>query len=174
MSRRSEAIMLWRVERLGPRGDGPGQRSAENADPLGALLVESGVVAEVEIDRALAAQKDGGGQLGEILLQRGLISRPLLDRTLARQAGVVLEAEHGFGSGLRALIERRHLEKAGVHTQPVDLDGALREAVGPEALLPPKERRCRDRRTQPDRRTAGGREQVVYLPGRDGEPLPGG
>jgi hypothetical protein len=37
-----------------------------------------------------------------------VICRPELDRAIAGQSGVDLAEEAGFGSGLRAAIERRH------------------------------------------------------------------
>jgi hypothetical protein len=130
-----------------PRADG-------HAEPLGALLVERGVLGSAELDQALAAQEERGGKLGEILLDRGLVSRPLLDRALARQDGVVLETEGGFGSGLRNLIERRHLERAGVRIDAIDPDqfGGLDVDAPPQSA----ERRRRERRRGPDRR--GGAE----------------
>jgi hypothetical protein len=37
-----------------------------------------------------------------------VICRPELDRAIAGQTGLDLDEEAGFGSGLRAAIERRH------------------------------------------------------------------
>jgi hypothetical protein len=75
------------------------------------MLVEQGALSETDMTQALAVQEEGGKRLGEILLERDVISRPLLARALAEQSGVQLVEEPGFGSGLRALIERRHEEK---------------------------------------------------------------
>ena len=75
---------------------------------LGTVLVTQGVVESGEVDEALLAQAECGRQLGEILLDRGVICRPELDRAIAGQSGVDLDEEAGFGSGLRAAIERRH------------------------------------------------------------------
>jgi len=80
--------------------------------PLGSLLSEQGAVKENEVEKALAHQERSGGRLGEILLGWGFVSRPLLTRVLAEQHGVWLEEETGFGTGLRAEIERRHRERA--------------------------------------------------------------
>ena len=82
--------------------------------PLGSLLREQGVVKEEEVEEALAHQERSGGRLGEILLGWGFVSRPLLTRVLAEQRGVWLEEETGFGTGLRAEIERRHRERSSV------------------------------------------------------------
>jgi hypothetical protein len=75
---------------------------------LGVVLVAQGVVRLRDVDEALMAQRETGQRLGEALLERGLICRPELDRALAYQAGSELAEESGFGSGLRAAIERRH------------------------------------------------------------------
>jgi hypothetical protein len=82
--------------------------------PLGSLLTEQGAVRGKEIEEALAYQERWGGRLGEILLGWGFVSRPLLARVLAEQGGVSLEQETGFGTGLRAEIERRHRERLSV------------------------------------------------------------
>jgi hypothetical protein len=128
--------------------------STGNAERLGMLLVERGALAPGEIERALADQEQHGGKLGEILLERGLISRPLLTRVLAQQAGVELEAERGFGSGLRELIERRQLEKSRVRLLPVEPEKAQDPTVGVDVRPRPTERRFAERRAQPDRRRA--------------------
>jgi hypothetical protein len=91
--------------------------------PLGLLLREQGLVNQGEVVEALAYQERSGGRLGEILLGWGIVSRPLLARVLAEQRGVWLEEETGFGTGLRAAIERRHRERSsvrlGVSAMPV-------------------------------------------------------
>lgn len=86
-------------------------RAAQPWQPLGRLLVEKGLLSEAELEAALAEQPRSGRRLGEILLEHGWICRPSLTRALAEQSGVELEEEHGFGTGLRAEIERRHLRK---------------------------------------------------------------
>jgi hypothetical protein len=75
---------------------------------LGKMLVELGVLNDDDVEVALRAQLETGEQLGEILVQLGLLCRPELVRTLAYQSGVELEEQRGFGTGLRAEIERRH------------------------------------------------------------------
>jgi len=81
---------------------------------LGTLLVEHGVVSEAEVERALIEQAEIGGRLGELLVARGALSRPSLARAVAAQSGVLLETEAGFGTGLRGLIEHRHLQRSGL------------------------------------------------------------
>ena len=75
---------------------------------LGTVLVTQGIVESDELNEALMDQAENGKQLGEILLERGAICRPELDRAIAGQEGLDLDEEIGFGSGLRAEIERRH------------------------------------------------------------------
>lgn len=75
---------------------------------LGSVLVTQGVVENGELDEALLDQAESGKQLGQILVDRGVICRPELDRAIAGQSGLDLDEEAGFGSGLRAAIERRH------------------------------------------------------------------
>jgi hypothetical protein len=75
---------------------------------LGAVLVAQGAVDGGALDQALRAQAQTGERLGEFLVRLGLICRPELDRAMAEQGGSQLEEESGFGTGLRAAIERRH------------------------------------------------------------------
>jgi hypothetical protein len=75
---------------------------------LGTVLVAQGAVDGGVLDGALTAQAETGERLGEFLVRLGLICKPELDRALARQDGAELEEEGGFGTGLRAAIERRH------------------------------------------------------------------
>jgi hypothetical protein len=88
---------------------------------LGWLLREQGAVKEEELEQALAHQQCSGESLGEILLGWGFVSRPLLTRVLAEQRGVWLEEETGFGTGLRAEIERRHRERARLRLGPASV-----------------------------------------------------
>jgi hypothetical protein len=78
------------------------------ADPgrrrLGALLVEAGLVSEHDLVEALAEQERSGRRLGEVLVGRGLVSGPAVANALAEQHGSFLKTEHGFGTGLRAVI----------------------------------------------------------------------
>ena len=60
--------------------------------PLGALLVEEGLLAQPELESALAEQQRMGGLLGQILVRRGAVSGGALARVLARQHGVDLRS----------------------------------------------------------------------------------
>ena len=81
---------------------------------LGAVLLGQGALLNDDLERALTAQAESGDRLGEILIELDLLSRPALDRAVAFQAGVVLEHEGGYGTGLRAEIERRHRGRRGL------------------------------------------------------------
>jgi hypothetical protein len=78
---------------------------------LGSVLVEQGVVERDDVEEAVEAQSGSGERLGEVLVGRGLICRAELDRAIATQSGLELDEEAGFGSGLRAAIERRHRDR---------------------------------------------------------------
>ena len=76
--------------------------------PLGRLLVEQGLLTEDELERALEHQESTGRRLGETLVELGFVSHMALSRALAEQYGIEPKAETGFGTGLRAELERRH------------------------------------------------------------------
>jgi hypothetical protein len=89
---------------------------------LGALLLEQNSVREDDLELALRAQAKNGERLGEILVELDLLCRPALDRAVASQSGAELEEERGFGTGLRAELERRHNGRRGL---PADAGGNL-------------------------------------------------
>ena|GEM_PF-4099515 len=70
--------------------------------------MEKGLLTAEELEDALAAQQTTGKRLGQILVDRGHLSGPTLTNALAEQYGIELKTEEGFGTGLRAEIERRH------------------------------------------------------------------
>jgi Type II secretion system (T2SS), protein E, N-terminal domain len=55
---------------------------------LGSLLVEKGLITDVQLDEALAYRRLNGGLLGETLVRLGFVFEDDLARTLAEQAGV--------------------------------------------------------------------------------------
>ena len=87
--------------------------------PLGRLLVEQGLLSEDELERALEHQATTGRRLGETLVDLEFVSHPALSRALAEQYGIELKSETGFGTGLRAEIERRHEQGRDQETAPV-------------------------------------------------------
>jgi hypothetical protein len=76
--------------------------------PLGRLLVEQGLLSEVELERALEEQASTGRRLGETLVELGFVSHAALSHALTEQYGIEPKSETGFGTGLRAGIERRN------------------------------------------------------------------
>jgi type IV pilus assembly protein PilB len=56
--------------------------------PLGALLIDEGLLTEAQLDAALTEQSRSGKPLGRLLIEHGTISETELVRTLARQVGL--------------------------------------------------------------------------------------
>jgi len=56
--------------------------------PLGALLIEEGLLTDAQLDAALIEQAKSGKPLGRLLIEQGTISEAELVRTLARQVGL--------------------------------------------------------------------------------------
>jgi uncharacterized coiled-coil DUF342 family protein len=86
--------------------------------PLGRLLVEQGLLTNDELERALAQQQTTGKRLGETIVELGFVSGPDLASALATQYGLELTVETGFGTGLRAQIQRRHENDRGMPGRP--------------------------------------------------------
>ena len=63
--------------------------------PLGTLLVEEGLLAKSDLERALSEQRQTGRLLGQILVLDGAVSATALARVLARQHGVELRRTDG-------------------------------------------------------------------------------
>ena len=120
--------------------------------PLGRLLVEQGLLTDQELEFALAKQQTTGRRLGETIVECGFVSSPELSNALAAQYGIELIPETGFGTGLRAQIQRRHESDRGRPTlasvpdpddeqveAPTRSEEPMLELVEPEAP-PPGER----------------------------------
>jgi peptidoglycan hydrolase CwlO-like protein len=86
--------------------------------PLGRLLVEQGLLTDDELERALVLQQATGKRLGETIVELGFVSGPDLASALATQYGIELTMETGFGTGLRAQIQRRHENDRGMPGPP--------------------------------------------------------
>jgi peptidoglycan hydrolase CwlO-like protein len=86
--------------------------------PLGRLLVEQGLLTDDELERALVLQQATGKRLGETIVELGFVSGPDLASALATQYGIELTVETGFGTGLRAQIQRRHENDRGIPGPP--------------------------------------------------------
>jgi hypothetical protein len=61
--------------------------------PLGELLVEEGLISELQLELALAEQRERGGRLGEIIFRLSWIPEVPLMRVLAAQHGIDLSLE---------------------------------------------------------------------------------
>lgn len=75
--------------------------------PLGELLVERGLLTTGQLDDALDEQARTGERLGAILVARKAVAGAVLTALLAEQAGVALETQGGFGSGLFSKLARQ-------------------------------------------------------------------
>jgi hypothetical protein len=63
--------------------------------PLGALLVDKGLLTEAQLDAALTEQRRSGRLVGQILVESGVLSALSLARTLTEQHGVELQPPAG-------------------------------------------------------------------------------
>lgn len=75
--------------------------------PLGELLIERGLLTPAQLDDALDEQAHTGERLGAILVARKAVAGAVLTAVLAEQAGVELETQGGFGSGLFSKLARQ-------------------------------------------------------------------
>jgi hypothetical protein len=101
--------------------------------PLGRLLVEQGLLGEAELEHALTEQESTGRRLGETLIELGFVSHAALSQALAEQYGFEPKTETGFGTGLRAELERREAAQPAPEALP-----ALRLLPGPEETPEPE------------------------------------
>jgi hypothetical protein len=69
--------------------------------PLGRLLVDAGLLSEVELEQALAEQQRSRRPLGEIMVERGFVSGGAVANALASQHGGLLRTEYGVATGLK-------------------------------------------------------------------------
>jgi len=74
--------------------------------PLGALLVEKGLLTSAELDGALAEQRRSGRLVGEILVESGYLSAFSVAQALTEQHGVELQVS-GSSDAFTATEERR-------------------------------------------------------------------
>jgi hypothetical protein len=90
--------------------------------PLGALLLEKGLLTEPELDAALAEQRRTGRLVGQILVESGSLSAFALAQALTEQHGVELQTQADLGADARQhaswrplgrlLVEEGYLTKA--------------------------------------------------------------
>ena len=80
---------------------------------MGELLVLRGLLDEDDVACALRDQRDRYRPLGQILVAEGTISPLELESTLAEQESRAFAREDGYGTGLRAAIERSYDRRHG-------------------------------------------------------------
>lgn len=84
----------------GEAGGAGEEDGGEGWKPLGRLLVQRGLIGEVQLKQALAEQHGSGRRLGEILVDRGWVSAPALASVVIAQHGLRLDAETVLTAGL--------------------------------------------------------------------------
>jgi hypothetical protein len=89
-----------------PPDDGEGSRAgrAANWKPLGTLLVEKGLITDVQLKQALALQSEGAGFLGEILVDKGWLAASDLVLALAAQLGLDFDVKRTASAGDEPMI----------------------------------------------------------------------
>jgi hypothetical protein len=108
--------------------------------PLGALLVERGLMTGAELDRALVEQRGSGRLLGQVLIRRGYVTGGQLVRALAEQHGVgfapdtALEASSSDDPRPWRPLGRVLLEKGYLSREEL-ADVLAEQAEHPERLL---------------------------------------
>ena len=80
--------------------------------PLGAILVDRGLLSGDELQGALREQRRSGRLLGKILVEAGLVSAFSLTRALSEQHGVQLKTN--------GTAEPRVVDVSAQQTQPAD------------------------------------------------------
>jgi hypothetical protein len=93
---KAEAVATVPAESAPSRGS--------NWKPLGTLLVEKGMVSDVQLKQALAEQNESGGFLGEILVDKGWLTAADLVFALAAQLGLEFDVKRAAGPAGEAAI----------------------------------------------------------------------
>ncbi len=63
---------------------------------IGAILLESGLITEIQLNEALAQQRKTGTKLGEILVKKGWITREEIEKGLNQQKGIAFFNLSGY------------------------------------------------------------------------------
>jgi len=103
----------------------PGPAGGGTAEPIGALLIERGIITQEQLAAALAEQRQTGGKTFEILIQSGVLSKDDLHAVLSRQPGIAAIDLSRFSVN-RELLELIPKELAVDHlVLPIDRLGKL-------------------------------------------------
>ena len=87
-------------------------------------MVEEGLLADEELEHALAEQSRTGRPLGKILVELGYVSSGAVANALAEQHGGLLKTEFGISAGLQ-----RHHEEVAPEPDPAGQALALIEEL---------------------------------------------
>jgi len=89
---------------------------------LGELLIQSGVIDQPQLEKAIGVQRQEGGRLGEVLIKMGILKEEQLITTLSKQLGIPYFA---LGTGMLKPAADQGLDKLISH------DFAIRNIVLP-------------------------------------------
>jgi hypothetical protein len=86
------AVAKQKAGESGAAGQGKRRDRSGDWKPLGALLMDKGLITDIQLKQALAVQREGGGFLGEILVDNGWLAVSDLVLALAAQLGLDTDA----------------------------------------------------------------------------------
>jgi hypothetical protein len=86
---------------LDPTQNHVGPTNEDSHVPLGRLLVDAGLLAAEDLERALAEQLATGKPLGRVLVDSGYVAPTSVAMALADQHGGLLKTEYGYATGRR-------------------------------------------------------------------------
>ncbi len=111
--------------------------------PLGAILVERGVLTQEQLAAALAEQERSGEQLGAIVVRLGFTVPPMIGQGLATQHGGLLKTEYGYAVGFGGGTTAPHADPPPVSPEPTEDEPSARlrlvsaaRATPPDASAP--------------------------------------
>ena len=90
---------MWPLRSLMAAAPDNGMLRPSGPAPLGAILVQRGVLTEEQLAFALDEQKRTGEQIGEVIVRLGLALAPSVAQALATQHGSPLKTEYGYAVG---------------------------------------------------------------------------
>ena len=94
--------------------------------PLGAILVERGVLTQEQLAAALAEQERSGEQLGAIVVRLGFTVPPMIGQGLATQHGGLLKTEYGYAVGFGGGTTAPHADPPPVSPEPTEDEPSAR------------------------------------------------